>query len=135
MPSATASRSRRMEMIVNMANCALVLVAALALTACVHSHQTLSNPPAPIGELIHTEAGSGTLSIEYAGKRYTGEYEWQPSRWIQGKRQRHMGRVARTTLVAPDGDTVFCDIQWGAGLRPAGSCQNSTGKSFYLQFN
>ncbi|MPZ45748.1 MAG: hypothetical protein GEV05_20635 [Betaproteobacteria bacterium] len=119
----------------NLANGAPLLIVAAALSACLHSHQTISNLPAPVGELIHTEAGSGTLWIEYAGKRYTGEYEWQPSRWIQGERQRRSGRVARTTLVAPGGDTLFCDIQWGQGIRPAGYCLESSGKSFDLQFD
>lgn len=124
-----------METIVGMTNSALLLVAASTLTACVHSHHTLSNSPAPVGELIHTEAGSGTLWMEYNGKRYTGAYEWQSSRWIQGKRQRHPGRVARTTLIAPDGDSLSCDIQWGWGIRPAGHCVDASANRFHVQFD
>ena len=110
------------------------ILVALSLSACVHTHRT-TDVSEPIGELMHTEAGSGTLSIHYAGKRYSGEYEWAPSHRIQGEHQRYPGRTARAELLAPTGEKLLCELQWGQGIKPAGSCAEASGKSFDIEFN
>ena len=112
---------------------AAVMVVA-SMSACVHSHRTISSPTGPVGELVHTEAGSGTLWIEYAGKRYTGQYLAKPSRYIQGKRRYHSGRIARPTLIAPSGEKMVCDIQWGPGIDAAGFCEDASGVRLYVRF-
>lgn len=117
------------------ASIGLVLVFAAASSGCVHSHRTATATSGLLGELVHTEAGSGTLWIKHDGKRYSGRYQWQPSNWIQGKRRYHAGRVARATLVESGGDTLFCDIQWGPGITPAGYCEDSRGHPFHVQFD
>jgi hypothetical protein len=113
---------------------AAAVVFVASVSGCVHSHRTISIPNGPVGELVHTEAGAGTLSIEYAGKRYTGQYVSEPSRYIQGKRRYHSGRIARPTLIAPSGEKMVCDIQWGSGIDAAGFCEDANGQSFYVRF-
>ena len=110
------------------------VASAASLAGCTHMH-TLVPQQASAGRLDHTSATSGRLELTYGGKTYSGEFGIERPRSVNGEQQRHRGYMAKPSLVAADGDTVQCDMQWPQGGTPAGVCKTASGSSFDVRFN
>jgi hypothetical protein len=82
----------------------------------------------------HWTAGDGLLEIQHGGKIYSGEINAEGIRRIRGERQRFPGWIATPVLVAADGDKIICDLKWGRGKLPAGSCKDADGAKFDVRF-
>ena len=108
---------------------------AFALAGCAPLVHELVPDKATAGQLQHAINGDGRLELTYGGKTYSGELEIEKSRRIHGKVQRHAGWTAQTVLLAPDGDSLSCDVQWANAERPAGVCTDTRGRSFDVRFD
>ncbi len=106
---------------------------ALGLSACVSQvHNLVPDRLVSAGRLQRASDGSGTLEIDYSGKKYTGEFIVQSTRRIEGVHQRYPGRIAHPILVAPDGDKLTCDVQWPDVGKPIVVCKDTMEASFAI---
>ena len=112
----------------------LVCGGAALLAACgPHVYMLMPND-ANAGELHHDIYGSEKLSVTYAGKTYSGDFETTRSHRIHGRHQRHLGWIADAQLSATDGTHLDCHLEWPYAGKPSGTCKEPTGDYFAVRF-
>ncbi|MPZ46257.1 MAG: hypothetical protein GEV05_23300 [Betaproteobacteria bacterium] len=150
----------------------LILGGASLLAACGPHVYMLVPSDAHAGQLHHDIYGPEKLSVTYAGKTYSGDFETTRSHHIHGRHRRHLGWIADAQLIerslfhvtlvphpqplsrgergasrpywtvvqygtinsTNDGANLDCHLEWPYAGKPAGTCEEPTGKSFAVRF-
>ena len=113
---------------------ALIFGGALLLAACGPHVYMLVPSDANAGQLHHDIYGRERLSVTYAGRTYSGDFETTRSHRIDGRHRRHLGWIADAQLSANEGTHLDCHLEWPYAGKPAGTCKEPTGKSFAVRF-
>jgi hypothetical protein len=113
---------------------AIILTGASLLVACGSRMYILVPSDADGGRLDHDIYGPGQLSVTYAGKTYSGDFETTGSHCIHGRHRIHRGWIVDVQLTAKDRTHLHCHLEWPYAGNPSGTCQTPTGKSFAVRF-
>jgi hypothetical protein len=113
----------------------IVFGGASLLAACGPRVYILEPRDADAGQLHHDIYGPGQLSVTYAGKTYSGDFETTGSHRIHGRHRMHMGWIADAQLTAKDRTHLHCHLEWPYAGKPSGTCQAPTGNSFAVSFD